>query len=91
MLWRRELYASSNGDRWFLARDTRSDRPYILHEPNKASGGLPQEIDVGSFLVTGGGGPEHQELLRLIGTLAEEGTLIEQPDAHRRSHWVHAT
>ncbi len=43
MLWRRELYTSSSGDRWFLAWDTGSDRPYILHEPNAASGGLPRQ------------------------------------------------
>lgn len=43
MLWRRELYTSSSGDRWFLAWDTGSVRPYILHEPNAASGGLPRQ------------------------------------------------
>jgi hypothetical protein len=29
------------------------------------------EIEVGDFLTTGGRGPEHDELLRLIGSLAE--------------------
>lgn len=88
MLWRRELYTSANGDRWFLTRDTGSDRPYILHEPNTPSGGLPRQIEIGSFLVIGEGGPEHQELLRLIGTLAEGGTLVTPPPEHPRSHWV---
>ncbi|MDR7037807.1 hypothetical protein J2X36_002558 [Methylobacterium sp. BE186] len=71
MIWRRELYASPNGDRWFLVLDDEKGRPFIVHEPNRASGGSPTEFEVGSFLVAGGGGPEHQELLRLIGTLAE--------------------
>jgi hypothetical protein len=47
---RRELYRSSNGDRWLLARD----------------------IEIGAFLSQGRHGPEHQELLRLIGMLVEE-------------------
>ncbi|GEP07935.1 hypothetical protein MOX02_59730 [Methylobacterium oxalidis] len=63
---RRELYASPNGDRWFLARSATTGRPVVLHVPNQPSGGVPIEIELGSFLVVGGG-PEHQELLRLIG------------------------
>ncbi len=66
----RELYRSSNGDRWQLARDPASGRVFVLHEPNLASGGRPSHIDIGSFLGAGHG-PEHQELLRLIGTLVE--------------------
>lgn len=38
--------------------------------------------------MTGGGGPEHQELLSLIGTLAEGGILVTPPAEHARSHWV---
>ena len=90
MIGRRELYASPNGDRWFLVCDTTSQRPYILHEPNGALGGPPTEFEVGSFLVAGGGGPEHQELLRLIGTLAEGATSEETPAELRHSHWVPA-
>ena len=70
----RELYRSSNGDRWLLCReasDEASDRVFVVHEPNRASGGQPSEMEVGTFLATGGRGPEKQELLRLIGTLAE--------------------
>ena len=66
----RELYASSNGDRWFLARDPGSGRVFVRHEPNIASGGRRAEIEIGEFLARGGQGPEHQALLRLIGTLA---------------------
>ena len=64
----RELYRSSNGDRWRLARDPDSGRVFILHEPNLASGGRTSQIDIGTFLAADHG-PEHQELLRLIGTL----------------------
>ena len=30
----RELYSSSNGDRWSLVRDLRSGRVFVRHEPN---------------------------------------------------------
>ncbi len=65
----RTLYQSSSGDRWRLARDTGTGRVFVLHEANLASGGRASEIGVGQFLGSGGMGPEHQELLRLIGTL----------------------
>lgn len=66
----RELYRSSSGDRWQLARDPVSGRVFVLHEPNLASGGRTSHIDIEAFLATGHG-PEQQELLRLIGTLVE--------------------
>jgi hypothetical protein len=65
----RELYRSSNGDRWYLAHDALSKRVFIRHEPNVPSGGQSTNIEIGTFLVQGGTGPEHHELLRLIGTL----------------------
>ncbi len=67
----RELYSSSNGDRWFLVLERRSRRIFIRHEPNVASGGDTSLIEIGEFL-TRNHGPEHQELLRLIGTLTED-------------------
>ena len=33
----REIYRSSNGDRWLLARDPETGRVFVRHEPN-----LPQ-------------------------------------------------
>jgi len=86
-IWRRELYASPNGDRWFLVRDEAKGRPFVPHEPNPGSGGLRTELEIGSFLVAGGGGPEHQELLRLIGTLAEGSPYVERPPEPLHSHW----
>jgi hypothetical protein len=65
----RELYHSSNGDRWYLVCESGSDRVFIKHEPNVSSGGRATEIEIGAFLKRGDQGPEHQELLRLIGTL----------------------
>jgi hypothetical protein len=68
----RAIYASSNGDRWLLVRDPASGRVLVRHEPNAASGGRTSELGVGEFLVRGSHGPEHQELLRLIGTLVDD-------------------
>jgi hypothetical protein len=69
----RELCRSANGDRWCLIRDPGLGRLFVRHEPNAASGGRASDIGVGDFLVRGGHGPEHQELLRLIGTLVDGG------------------
>ena len=66
----RLLYASANGDRWFLVRPE-AGRALIRHCANQPSGGKVEELDVGEFLIRGPRGPEHQELLRLIGTLAD--------------------
>jgi hypothetical protein len=44
---------------------------FIRHKANEPSGGQVTEIEIGDFLTSGGHGPEHAELLRLIGTLVE--------------------
>lgn len=72
----RRLYRSPNGDRWYLARETDTGHVYVKHQANEASGGQVTEIEIGDFLSSGGRGPEHAELLRLIGTLVED-----RPDA----------
>ena len=69
----RELHRIIDGDRWHLVRDATSGRVFVRHEPNASSGGRASDIGVGDFLARGGHGPEHQELLRLIGTLVEDG------------------
>jgi hypothetical protein len=66
----RKLYESPNGDRWYLIRDP-SGTVFVRHEANVASGGHVAHIEIGVFL-SSGHGPEHQELLRLIGTLVDE-------------------
>ena len=67
-----QLYASPNGDRWYLARYPDSDRVFVRHVPNVPSGGQPANIDLGDFLSRGGNAPEQQALVRLIGTLIEK-------------------
>ena len=69
-IWTREIYHSPNGDRWWLAHDSDTGRVFVRHEPNLPSGGQPVDIEIGAFLVAMGNGPEKQELLRLIATLA---------------------
>jgi hypothetical protein len=67
----RVLYSSSNGDRWLLRRDPASGDVFVRHEANVPSGGKRTDIDIGEFLSSGQRNPEHQALLRLIGTLVE--------------------
>jgi hypothetical protein len=69
----RELYRSSTGDRWLLVRDI-SGAVFVRHEPNHPSGGQSTKLQIGSFL-SGGYGPEHAELLHLIGTLVDAQTV----------------
>ena len=69
----RVLYESANGDRWLLLREGAEGRVVVRHEPNRASGGAASDLGVGEFLARGGHGPEHAELLRLIGTLIPDG------------------
>src|SRR6266542_2801395 len=62
----RRLYASPNGDTWYLVRDMIGIA--VVHVPNAASGGRAKRMELGEFLIRGGNGPEHQELMRLIGS-----------------------
>jgi hypothetical protein len=70
----RELYSSPNGDRWLLAREPESGRVFVRHIPNEPSGGKTTDIEIGAFLCERSYGPQHMELLRLIGTLVEKGS-----------------
>jgi hypothetical protein len=63
----RPLYISPNGDAWFLARDPATGLAFIRHEANRSSGGQVTDIEVGTFL-SGPRNPEHEALLRLIGS-----------------------
>ncbi len=67
---RRELYRSANGDTWFLGREPENGHAFVIHQPNAPSGGRLSHIELGAFL-RDGTGPEHQALLRLIGTLVD--------------------
>jgi hypothetical protein len=68
----RVIYESSNGDVWVLTRDPASEMPTVKHKPNVSSGGQPSCTEIGKFLRVGAGGPEHQALLKLIGTLLDD-------------------
>ncbi len=65
-------------------------------KPNRPSGGQATHTEIGAFLSGSGQGPEHQELLRLIGTLvqadqsAERGTSA-RIKSHAKSHIVELT
>lgn len=76
---RRELYRSPNGDAWFLTRDPANGHAVVIHEANAPSGGHISQIEIGAFLSHGARGPEHQALLRLIGTLVEEAAHAPAP------------
>jgi len=67
----RELYSSSKGDKWLLSREPESGHVFVRHIPNMPSGGKTTDIELGAFLCERTYGPQHMELLRLIGTLVE--------------------
>ena len=66
----KDIYRSPNGDRWLLVRDD-TGRVFVRHEANLPAGGTVTDLEVAEFLGQGGLGPEKQELVRLIGTLAD--------------------
>jgi hypothetical protein len=65
----RILYTSPNGDRWLLCRNPGTERVFVRHEANAPSGGQVADLEIHEFLSRGPMNPEHQALLRLIGTL----------------------
>ena len=81
----RELYTSSNGDRWLLARDPETREVFIKHEPNAASGGKSSHTAIGEFLRSGAHGPEHAALVQLIGTLVGTGRALPSEPARRNT------
>jgi hypothetical protein len=67
----KEFYRSPNGDRWLLCRDVHDGSLFVRHEANAASGGHTTDVNIGNFLSRLPRHPEHDALLRLIGTLVE--------------------
>ncbi len=67
----RQLYASPNGDVWYLARYAESGRVFVRHVPNEPSGGQPDNIELAAFLSRSGNAPECQALIRMIGSLVD--------------------
>lgn len=68
---RRELYRSPNGESWFLGREPTNGRAFVIHQANGPSGARLSHIELGAFLAGDPNGPEHQAVLRLIGTLVD--------------------
>ena len=75
---KRELYRSPNGDTWFLSGDPATGTAFVRHEANIPSGGHVTEMDIATFLSSGQRNPEHQALLRLIGTLVESDPQVRR-------------
>ncbi len=75
----REIYASSNGDRWHLIYDPETGHSFIRHSGNPASGGHVTDISLSAFLANGRSGPEHQALWQMIATLISDNSAL--PDA----------
>ena len=63
----KDIYRSSNGDRWQLIRDTASGRSFVRHEPNLSSGGRTTDTEVEEFLNRTGSSPENLALRALLG------------------------
>lgn len=68
----RELYASPNGDRWYLVVDEASGHAFVRHVSNEASGGNVADIPLPLFLAHGRSGPEHQAFSALLRRSADE-------------------
>ena len=71
----RELYVSSNGDKWEVAEDD-DKRLFIRHTPNLASGGRQSIMALASFLQPDQAGPQQDALNKLI----ETGQLVIWPN-----------
>jgi hypothetical protein len=67
----REIYASSNGDRWDLIVDASTGHTFVRHTANEPSGGHLVDMALPIFLSLDSGGPEHQALWALIRTLVK--------------------
>lgn len=61
----RAFYTSSSGDRWLVGVGER-DEIFVRHEPNRASGGQPSEVDIETFMARGPGSPEGKALIDLL-------------------------
>jgi hypothetical protein len=80
----RQLYQSSNGDRWYLVRDSATGQARVRHVPNAPSGGRTSDIEIAAFLARPSRSPEQQALLDLIATLVDDTSAgeIEAGDNH---------
>ncbi len=77
MVATRELYRSAEGERWLLVRGSSPERVWIRYLPNPRAEAA--DFEVGEFLIRGIFAPEHQALLRLIGTLVAPANDLVEP------------
>jgi hypothetical protein len=75
----RAIYRSSKGDQWYLVEEPGSERIFVRHQPNRASGGQSSLVEVADFL-SEGHGPQHEALLRLLGNVQMDWTVELHPD-----------
>ena len=75
----RAIYRSSNRDQWYLLEEPGSERIFVRHQPNRASGGQSSLVEVADFL-SEGHGPQHEALLRLLGNVQMDWTVELHPD-----------
>lgn len=68
----REFYTSSNGDRWLVVKVGERGEIFVRHEPNRASGGQPCEVDIETFMARGPDSPEGNALIGLLDQLRSE-------------------
>jgi hypothetical protein len=69
---KREFYASSDGSRWYIARQPDLGHAFIQHIPGNPPSREASHIELDAFLNGGAKGPEHQAFLRLVGTLVQD-------------------
>ena len=69
----KNIYRSSNGDRWILIRETSTGRVTVRHEPKPSSGGRVTDMDVEEFLRVDGPGPEFAALRQILDRPATDG------------------
>jgi len=60
----KEIYASSNGDRWLLIRD--AGHSFVEHVPNPSSGGRSRRLELEAFLGANRNSPQGQRLIEVI-------------------------
>jgi hypothetical protein len=89
----RQLYRSPNGDTWFLAGDPATGLAFVRHQANASSGGNVTDVEIGAFL-SEPRHPQHEALLRLIGTLILDPQAAdaedEPPDMDTGREWSDA-
>jgi hypothetical protein len=75
---RRQIYLSSNGDRWHLVHDGDLGDVFVKHEANLSSGGHETKIELVEFLDRDRQSPQCAALLRLIATLVDSAVPASQ-------------